>query len=478
MALPSELRHHSIEPENGPLDHNPLAPVNPNAPSTSPLDDRASPRGRQASDNCDPPHHATNLRWQIAFLVSIAIAISYLDRQTLPVAIGAIGRDIPITNQTKAFLDSAFLITYGLMYLGGGRLMDLLGTRRGFTLVMVFWSLACATQGLATNVIMLAASRLLLGVGEGGGFPAATRVLAEWFPARERSMAMGIINGGTGLGAVIAPPLIAAILLNVHWLKLSSWRWVFFITGATGLVWTLWWVKSYFPPEQHPGLAKTRAPLQQQETPPAPIPLFALLRFRETWGIVTVKFLTDAAWYFYAFWLPKYLLDARGFNIKEIGAVAWIPYAAGGVGCLLGGGLSSWLLHRGVSLNRARKIPLALVVVVMPGIMLVPHVSVPWCIALFSLALFGHQWWSTLIMTLPTDLYPKRAVGTVAGLVGMGGAIGGVAFGQFAGYLLDHGFTYSHVLAVAGSLHVVGYLLLLAVVRSLKPLPFDSPNPP
>src|SRR5215510_14790801 len=151
-------------------------------------------------------------RWRIAILISAAIAISYLDRQTLTVAIGEIRKDIPISNSVKAFLDSAFLVTYGLMYLGGGRLMDVLGTRRGFIVIMIFWSLACASHGLAANVIMLAASRLLLGVGEGGGFPAATRAVAEWFPIKERSTAMGIINGGTAVGGIVAPILIGVII--------------------------------------------------------------------------------------------------------------------------------------------------------------------------------------------------------------------------------------------------------------------------
>src|SRR5580765_951147 len=172
------------------------------------------------------------LRWRIAILISAGIAISYLDRQTLPVAIGEIRRDIPISNQVKAFLDSAFLVTYGLMYLGGGRLMDSLGTRRGFLVIMIFWSLACASHGLAANfnfppvfglsfgVLMLATSRLLLGMGEGGGFPAATRAVAEWFPVKERSTAMGIINGGTAIGGIAAPPLIALVLTNVEWFDL------------------------------------------------------------------------------------------------------------------------------------------------------------------------------------------------------------------------------------------------------------------
>jgi len=399
--------------------------------------------------------------WRYALLVSLAIAISYLDRQTLPVAIGEIQREIPISNTTKAFLDSAFLLTYGVMYVIGGRLLDMLGTRRGFLVIMVFWSLACASHGFAGGIVALAASRLLLGAGEGGGFPAATRVVAEWFPPKDRATAMGLINAGTGLGGVLAPPLIATIILNIHWLGISSWRWVFFITGLVGLAWAAGWQAFYREPvEARPVAAAER-----------PVPFAALLRFRETWGMIGAKFLTDAAWYFYMFWLPKYLLDARGFDIKGIRSVAWIPFAAAAVGCLVGGGLSSWLLHRGHSVNAARKIALGLSAAVMPCVILVPQVSVPWVIALFSIAFFGQQSWSTLIMTLPTDLFPQRALGTVAGFIGLGGALGGVVLGQLAGWLLDHGFSYTPVLVIAGSLHVAAFLVILAVVRSLRPLP-------
>lgn len=417
------------------------------------------------------------LRWQIAFLVSIAIAISYLDRQTLPIAIGEIRKEFPISNTVKAYLDSAFLLTYGLMYVGGGRLMDTLGTRRGFLIIMIFWSLACASHGFAGGVIALAASRLLLGIGEGGGFPAATRVVAEWFPAKDRATAMGIINAGTGLGGVLAPPFIAWIIIHISWFGVASWRWVFILTGALGLLWTLWWVRSYFPPASHPRLGAAERehlqPILEKTNAPKPpsVPMRELLRFRETWGVIGAKFLTDAAWYFYMFWLPKYLLDARGFNIKAVGSVAWIPFAAAAFGCLAGGGLSSWLLHRGHSVNAARKIALGLSAVLMPCVMLVPHVSVPWVIFLFSVAFFGQQSWSTLVMILPTDLFPKHAVGTVAGFVGLGGALGGVVLGQLAGWLLDHGFSYSPVLVIAGSLHVLAFLVILTTVRSLQPLP-------
>ncbi len=432
-----------------------------------------------------PSSYATNaspsLRWWIALLVSAAIAISYLDRQTLPVAIGEIRKEIPISNTVKAFLDSAFLLTYGLMYVGGGRLMDVLGTRRGFFWIMIFWSVACASHGFANGVIMLAASRLMLGAGEGGGFPAATRVVAEWFPVKERSTAMGIINAGTGLGGIIAPPLIAWIILHVSWLNVSSWRWIFFFTGTLGLLWTVGWAYFYFPPASHPRIsAKEREYLRpvmdKDGVPPIPVQISSLLRFRETWGIIGAKFLTDAAWYFYMFWLPKYLLDARGFNIKAVGSVAWIPFAAAAGGCLVGGGLSSWLLHRGFAVSASRKIALGLSAAVMPCVMLVPHVSVPWVIFLFSVAFFGQQSWSTLVMILPTDMFPKQALGTIAGFVGLGGALGGMVLGQFAGYLLDHKFSYTPVLMVAGSLHVAAFILICVVIPKIQPLVISPAN--
>jgi ACS family hexuronate transporter-like MFS transporter len=179
------------------------------------------------------------LRWRIAILVSVAIAISYLDRQTLPVAVSAIARDIPLSNQRFSALQSAFLLSYALMYIGGGKLVDTLGTRIGFAVIMTFWSLANASHALATGFAMLMVSRFLLGMGEGGGFPAATRAVAEWFPAKERATAMGIINAGTAVGAVIAPPLIALVL------NYSGWRWIFVVTGGLGLLWTWWWISSY-----------------------------------------------------------------------------------------------------------------------------------------------------------------------------------------------------------------------------------------
>jgi ACS family hexuronate transporter-like MFS transporter len=408
------------------------------------------------------------LRWRIAILLSAAIAISYLDRQTLPVAIKAISRDIPLTNVQFSNLQSAFLLAYAFMYAGGGKLADALGTRRGFTVIMIFWSIACASHGLALTFAMLAVSRFALGMGEGGGFPTSTRAVAEWFSVDERATAMGIINGGTAVGAVFAPPLIALILLY------SNWRWIFFFTGGLGLLWTAWWHKAYFPPVEHPQLTEQ----EREKIPPVLVPdastkkiaWLDLLRFKETWGVVAAKFLTDAAWYFYLFWLPKYLYDARHFDIKAVGAIAWIPNAAAGAGCLAGGWFSSHLVRRKVSLNSARKISLGLSAAVMPMILLVTRAPIAWAIAIFSLAYFGQQSWSTLIMVLPTDLFPSSVVGSVAGLIGFGGAIGGIIFGELAGYLLDHGFGYETVFKLFATFHVLAFLVILATVPKVASL--------
>jgi ACS family hexuronate transporter-like MFS transporter len=394
-------------------------------------------------------------RWRVAMLVCAAIAISYLDRQSLPVAVKAIQQEIPLTNTQFGDLTSLFLLAYALMYAGGGVLVDRLGTRRGFLVIMIFWSLACASHALAAGFGMLAISRFLLGLGEGGGFPAATKAVTEWFPVAERSTAMGIINAGTAIGAVIAPPAIAGILLY------SNWRWVFVACGAAGLVWAAWWGRAYAAPDTSADASSASTPRTRWSD---------LLTYREVWGLVTAKFLTDAAWFFYISWLPKYLYDARHFDVKQVGAYAWVPYAAAGVGCLLGGSFSSALVRRGRSVDVARKLALGLSAAVMPAIVFVTRVPVEWALAIFSLAFFGQQSWSTLVMIVPTDLFERRVIASVAGLVGFGGAMGGLLMNLAAGRLLDAGVTYGQVFAVVGTLHVIAFAVILVAIPRIRML--------
>lgn len=393
-------------------------------------------------------------------LVAVAIAISYFDRLTLPVAIAAIQRNIPLSNEQFSWLQTSFLLSYAALYVIGGRLLDWLGTRRGFLLIMLWWSLACALHSLASGFALLLIARFLLGMGEGGAFPAATRVVAEWIEAPARSTAMGLINAGTAIGSLLAPPIIGFILLH------SGWRAVFVAAGASGLCWVIWWALSYRG-------NSAAAPVDANDAPlPRPMRWLDLIRLPNVQAFVFAKFMSDSAWYFLLFWLPKYLYDVRGLDIRQVSDYAWIPYAASGVGSFLGGWFSSLLLYRGKSLDSARKMALGCCAAAMPAVMLVSVASVSMGLALFSIAFFAQQAWSGLVMTLPADIFPLNGVGTVAGLIGFGGAIGGAVFGVIAGFLLSHGVTYGELFVAVGTFHLVGFLAI--VLRAGRIRPFRS----
>jgi ACS family hexuronate transporter-like MFS transporter len=398
-----------------------------------------------------------SIRWPIAILITVAVAIGYLDRQTLALTTKAIQRDIPLSDYDFGNLQSIFYFAYALMYVGGGRLMDLLGTRRGFLLIVVWWSAAIAGHGLAHGLLMLGAARLMLGLAQGGIFPAAAKAVAEWFPARERATAMGLINGGSSVGAVVAPPLVALVLCY------AAWPWVYYWSGAVGLLWTAWWLWDYYPPSQHPRLsAAERGEIHEVlvSTPGLQVRIswFRLLRLRQVWGMVLGKACCDAVWFTYIAWLPKYLVDMRGFDTAAIGRIAWIPYAAAGVGSLAGGWLSSRLLRGGYSLNFSRKAVLGACAAVMPCMCLV---------------MFAHLAFSTLVITLPADLFPRSLVGSVAGLVGFGGSMGGMLFNKFAGSLL-HGIGraegYPILFAIGSTFHILGFVWILLTIRKVQPI--------
>lgn len=394
--------------------------------------------------------------WYFVFLVALAIGISYFDRLTLPVAIAAIQRNIPISDQQYSWLQTAFLLSYAALYAIGGRLLDLLGTRKGFLLIMLWWSLACALNSLATGFILLLIARFLLGIGEGGAFPAATRVVAEWIKPSERSTAMGLINAGTAIGSLLAPPIIGFVVLR------SGWRGAFVVSGAFGLAWVLWWSLSY-----RGNSASDSLNIEEAESR---ISWLSVMRLRNVQAFVFAKFMSDSAWYFLLFWLPKYLYDARGFDIKQVSYYAWIPYAASGVGSFLGGWFSSVLLHRGKSLDSARKIALGLCAAAMPAVMLVSLAPVSLALTLFSIAFFAQQAWSGLVMTLPADIFPLHLVGTVAGLIGFGGAMGGAIFGVIVGSLLSHGVSYGELFVAVGTFHLIGFLAIILRAGRIQPM--------
>lgn len=413
-----------------------------------------------------------NFRWWIAGLLALATALNYLDRQSLPVAISEIQESITISENAYARLQMLFLISYSLMYLVGGKLIDVLGSRLSYLLIIIWWSLANLIHGLMTSVMGLGIARFLLGMGEGGGFPASAKVVSEWFPAKERSMAFGIFNMGSSLGAVIAPPLIAFIILGL------DWRWVFFITGSLGFVWAYFWYRIYQKPEKSKHVSAEEksyieaGQVESEAASTAKIKWIDLFKYKKTWGLVSAKFLSDAAWYFYIFWLPKYLADARGLDIKEIGYYAWIPYAFAGAGSFLAGWLSSYLIKKNFSLDRSRKICLAIAAALMPIALFIAGAPLSLAIVFFSMAMFGHQAFSTLMQTLTADMYPSHSVGSIAGLVGAAGSMGGVVFSFVVGLILTD-FGYGPAFAIAGVLHPISFLLILFLVKKVEMIPLS-----
>ena len=409
-----------------------------------------------------------NLRWWVAGLLACASALSYLDRQSFPVAVTEIQKQISLSNRQYSVLQMLFLLAYSAMYAGGGKLADWLGTRLGYAVLILWWSVATILHGLVSTVSGLGVARFLLGFGEGGGFPCSAKAVSEWFPPEDRAFAFGIFNTGSSVGAVVAPPLIAFIILTL------DWRWVFFLTGAAGLLWALvWWLFYNLPqkqtlitPAELAHIEKSVVPVLQSSR----ISWLSLFRYQQVWALVGAKFLTDAAWFFFIFWLPKYLGDVRHLNIKQIGYFAWIPYAAAGCGSFLGGWLSSSLVRRRVSINASRKICLGLSAALMPMSLLITKSPLGWTLVFFSIVFLGHQFWSTILQTMAADIFPSAVVGSVAGLMGAVGSFGAMLFDLLVGSILTYTHSYSSVFLLAGFFHPLSFLIIILMISKIEPV--------
>ncbi len=415
-----------------------------------------------------------NFRWWIAGLIGLATAINYLDRQNLPIALSEIRKTIVISDVDYGLINSIFLFSYGTMYAIGGRILDVLGSRAGYAIMIVWWSLSNILHGLVSSVTGLGLARFLLGIGEGGGFPGSAKVVSEWFPGKERSLAFGIFNAGSSVGAVIAPPLIAAII------AVANWRWTFIISGLLGLVWVIVWLQIYTQPLQSKFTTDSEkdyiSTALQSERDANPtkenrVSWLSLFKDRDVWTVIIVKFFPDSAWYFFIFWLPKYLNDVRGLDIKGIGAYAWIPYAFAGTGSLLGGWLSSFLLKRNFSIDAARKIPLGIAAALLPVSLLITSASLNMAIVFFSMAMFGHQLYSTIAQTLVTDLFPSKVVGSVTGLMGCMVTYGAMLFSLIIGFVIEK-YGYGPAFLISGLLHPLGFLLALFLIKKNKFISF------
>lgn len=409
-----------------------------------------------------------NFRWAIVALLFAATAISYVDRQVLTVLAPTLRDNLGISNTGYASILTAFLLAYTFMQPVTGWLIDRIGTRLGFALIMAWWSAAAMLHAFGTSVATFAACRFLLGMGEAGSWAACVKAVTEWFPRRERGLATGIWSAGVAAGLVVSVPIVAWVSLTL------GWQWAFILTGVAGFAWLAVWLWMYRQPQSHP--AVTAAELWHiTDDAPAPVAESSrvgysrLLRSRNVWAVIAARLLADPWVWFYYFWIPEYLTRSAGFTAADIGKYAWIPFLAQGVGIVLGGFLSDQLLRRGVRAVHARlTIMLIGMLLMTPGILAAFHLDIVIIFVGISSAMFGFGFWAPNMMSLCADAFPRNAVGSVVGLSGMGAGVGGMLFTMLVGWTLDR-YGYPPVFIAAGAIPLLAFFVLFALLDRGSP---------
>jgi ACS family hexuronate transporter-like MFS transporter len=401
-------------------------------------------------------------RWVICTLLLFGTTKNYMDRNVLSVLNKTLQHDLGWSEIDYSNLVVVFQGAYALGMVVVGRLIDKLGTRLGYALAMVFWSLASMGTALGSTLTSFAISRVALGFGEAAVFPASIKAVAEWFPKKERALATGIFNAGTSFGAMLTPVVVPWI--NARW----GWRGAFIGIGALGFVWLVFWLLIYRKPEEHPRVSKAELDYIRSDPQEAvrKIKWTALLPLRQTWAFIAGKFLTDPVWWFYLFWVPGFLQSKHGLSLTGIGAPIVVIYLISDVGSVAAGWMSSWMIKRGNSVNVARKTAMLLCAVGVTPIVFTYRVESTWsAVLLIGLAAACHQGFSANLYTLTSDMFPARAVGSVVGIGGMAGAIGGLFIATIVGHVLQWTGSYKVPFLIAGS----AYLVALAIIHVLTP---------
>lgn len=421
---------------------------------------------QQPKGNTSPGY----IRWIICTLLLLGVTKNYMDRQVLGVLKVTLQHDLGWNEIDYSNLVFAFQAAYALGMILVGRLIDRLGTRLGYALAMVFWSLASMGHAVAGSLLTFGMARAALGLGESGVFPASIKTVAEWFPKKERAFATGIFNAGTNVGAIITP-------LVVPWITIHfGWRWAFVFTGSIGFAWLALWLLLYHTPDQHPRLS--RAELEYIRSDPqeevAKVKWFSLLAHRQTWAFVAGKFITDPIWWFYLFWAPDFLQRHHGLSLMQIAAPITAIYVISDVGSVAGGWLSSSLIKRGFSVNAARKIAMLVCAVAVMPVVFASLVSGVWtAVLLIGIAAAAHQGFSANMFTLTSDMFPSRAVASVVGIGGMAGAVGGMLIAKTVGYVLQWTGSYLIPFMIAGGAYLVGLGFVHALAPRLEPVKLD-----
>jgi ACS family hexuronate transporter-like MFS transporter len=406
----------------------------------------------------------------ICALLFLATTINYVDRAVLGVLAPTLRAEIGWTDTDYGDINAAFTMAYALGFLFAGWLMDKVGTRLGYTLSLVVWSLAAAGHALAKTAGGFGIARFALGIGESGNFPAAIKTVAEWFPRKERALATGIFNAGSNVGAILAPAVIPFIVLHWHWQA------AFVITGLAGILWIFLWIPLYRKPQEHPRISAGELALIQSDPPDSAgkVPWLKVLPLRQTWAFAIGKFLTDAVWWFYLFWFPLFMNDTFKVDIKTIGLPMITVYLLADVGSIGGGWLSSKLLSRGRTPNFARKTAMLICALCIVPVAMAPKVSHPWvAVFLVGIAAAAHQGFSANLFTLTSDMFPRKAVGSVVGIGGFAGAMGGFLMNLGAGRLKTWTGNYIAMFTVAAGAYLLALLIIHAIVPTLKPAEID-----
>lgn len=406
-----------------------------------------------------------HFRWVIVTLVFFATTINYVDRQVIGILAPVLEKDIGWNQIEYGYIVTAFTAAYAIGLLLVGRLMDVFGTKKGYAASLTGWSFAAIGHALAGSAFGFGVARFFLGFFEAGNFPAAVKTVAEWFPKKERAFATGLFNAGSNAGAILAPLVVPLIT------DLWGWQEAFILTGTAGFIWLIFWFRYYDTPHNSKYVGRAELDYIQSDPPDTQvkIPWKMLVKYRGTWAFALGKLLSDPAWWFYIYWIPKFLHEKHGLTINEFAAPLIIIYLMADVGSISGGWLSSFLLKHGWSVNRSRKTAMLVCALCALPIIFASRVSNVWAaVGLLSLATAAHQGWSANLFTTVSDIFPRKAVASVVGMGGTFGAIGGMFIASAAGFILEFTGSYFILFAIAGSLYLLAFLVINILIPVIK----------
>jgi ACS family hexuronate transporter-like MFS transporter len=407
----------------------------------------------------------TMIRWWICALLFFATTINYVDRQVFAILAPQLQTEIGWSEIEYGYIVTAFQLSYAIGLLLVGKLIDFLGTKKGFILSIIVWSLAAMSHALARTPIGFGMARLALGIGESGNFPAAIKTISEWFPRKERALATGIFNSGSNIGAIVAPLLVPIIALNF------GWQAAFILTGLLGFIWLFFWLRLMSRPEVNPGINTAELDLIKADTEEnleKPTSIWKIIRTRKIWAIAIGKFMTDPIWWFFLYWLPKFLNTTYGLKLDKIGLPLIVAYLIADVGSIGGGWLSSHFLKMGWSINAARKTTLLICAIMVLPIYWASGIDDLWpAVILIGLGMAAHTGWSANMYTLATDFFPKKDMGTVVGFIGMAGAVGGMLMASATGHLLQATGSYKILFVIAASMYGIALMIIHLLVPNI-----------